>query len=42
VTRDGVAEHIELELWPKEMTALKASAQALTKTRQQVREMVGS
>lgn len=42
VTRDGVAEHIELELWPKEMTALKASAQALSKTRQQVREMVNA
>ncbi len=38
VTRDGVAEHIELELWPKEMNALQASAQALKKTRESVRQ----
>jgi L-lactate dehydrogenase len=38
VTRDGAVEHIELELWPKELNALQTSARELMKTRQQVRQ----
>ncbi len=38
VTRDGATEHLELELWPKELTALQYYAHALLKTRTQVRQ----
>lgn len=41
VTRDGAIEHIELELWPKELSALQSSARALAKTRADVRKLVG-
>jgi L-lactate dehydrogenase len=36
VGRAGALKHIELELWPKELQALQASAQALKNTRAKV------
>jgi L-lactate dehydrogenase len=37
VGRAGVLQHIELELWPKEIQALQASAQALKATRSKIK-----
>ena len=37
VGRAGVLGHIELELWPKELQALQASAQALKSTRAKIK-----
>ncbi|MCC5835105.1 MAG: lactate/malate dehydrogenase family protein [Opitutales bacterium] len=37
VGRNGVIEHIEIDLWPKEMQGLQASARALKDTLAQVR-----
>jgi L-lactate dehydrogenase len=36
VGRAGALKHIELELWPKELQALQASAQALKNTRAKI------
>jgi len=36
VGRAGALKHIELELWPKEVQALQASAQALKNTRAKI------
>jgi len=35
--RKGVISRVEMELWPKEMTALKASAAALDETYAKIR-----
>jgi L-lactate dehydrogenase len=37
VGRKGVVEHVELELWPKELQGLQASAKALKETRAKVK-----
>jgi L-lactate dehydrogenase len=37
VGRTGVVQHLELELWPKELQALTASAKALKETRAKIR-----
>lgn len=37
VGRGGVVRHVELELWPKELQALQASAKALKDTRAKIR-----
>lgn len=37
VGRAGVVQHIELELWPKELQSLQASAKALKETRAKVK-----
>jgi L-lactate dehydrogenase len=37
VGRGGVVRHIELELWPKELQGLQASAKALKDTRAKIR-----
>jgi len=36
VGRSGVLQHLELELWPKELQSLQASAQALKSTRAKI------
>ncbi|MFM8983402.1 MAG: lactate dehydrogenase, partial [Spartobacteria bacterium] len=36
VGRAGALQHIELELWPKELQALQASAHALNNTRAKI------
>ena len=36
VGRTGVLKHVELDLWPRELQALKGSAQALGETLKQV------
>jgi len=36
VGREGVVDHIELELWPKEIQALQSSARALKETRAKI------
>lgn len=36
VGRQGVVDHIELELWPKELQALQSSARALKETRAKI------
>jgi L-lactate dehydrogenase len=36
VGRAGVIQHTELELWPKELQALQASAKALKDTRAKI------
>lgn len=37
VGRSGIVQHLELELWPKEMQALQSSAQALKTTRASIK-----
>ena len=36
VGRGGALKHIEVELWPKELAALQASAKALKDTRSKI------